>query len=159
MPEIDITCPECGNRRGVPDDLVGKKIKCKKCQSVFTVKAPAAKPAKPAKPAGPNKTAAPPNVTVIPIKKEEEKEDRNPYVMREENLAARCPFCALLLDLIATEALISAQQLRNEIREQAEKEGSLIIREARAEAERLLDEARSEVRRHSSSMMMALTVT
>jgi len=50
-------------------------------------------------------------------------------------------------DKAINEALISAQQLRNEIREQAEKEGSLIIREAKAEAERLLDEARSEVRR------------
>jgi DivIVA domain-containing protein len=50
-------------------------------------------------------------------------------------------------DKAINEALVSAQQLRNEIREQAEKEGQLIIREARAEAERLLDEARSEVRR------------
>jgi hypothetical protein len=104
MAEIDVTCPECGNRRGVPDDLVGKKIKCKKCQSVFTVKAPVKaskpappKPAAPAKPAAkPPQTEAPPNV--FSIKKEEEKEDRNPYVMREENLAARCPFCAMLLD-------------------------------------------------------------
>src|SRR5690348_8392198 len=98
MAEIDITCPECGNRRGVPDDLVGKKIKCKKCQSVFTVKAPvkATKPAAPPKPVAPAQTEAPPNV--FAIKKEEEKEDRNPYVMREENLAARCPFCAMLMD-------------------------------------------------------------
>jgi DivIVA domain-containing protein len=50
-------------------------------------------------------------------------------------------------DKAINEALVSAQQLRNEIREQAEKEGQLIIREARAEAERVLDEARSEVRR------------
>jgi len=50
-------------------------------------------------------------------------------------------------DKAINEALVSAQQLRNEIREQAEKEGRLIIREARAEAERIVDEARSEVRR------------
>ena len=50
-------------------------------------------------------------------------------------------------DKAINEALISAQQLRNEIREQAEKEGQLIIREARAEADRLLDEARNEIRR------------
>src|SRR5262245_35301771 len=95
MAEIQITCPECGNQRGVPDDLVGKKIKCKKCQSVFTVKAAAAKPAAPKKP-----TAVKAESSVIPIKKEkeEEKEDRNPYVMKEENLAARCPFCAMLMD-------------------------------------------------------------
>jgi DivIVA domain-containing protein len=50
-------------------------------------------------------------------------------------------------DKAINEALVSAQQLRNEIREQSEKEGQLIIREARAEAERLIDEARAEVRR------------
>ena len=50
-------------------------------------------------------------------------------------------------DKAINEALVSAQQLRNEIREQAEKEAQLILREARADAERLMDEARSEVRR------------
>jgi DivIVA domain-containing protein len=50
-------------------------------------------------------------------------------------------------DKAINEALVSAQQLRTEIREQAEKEGQLIVREARAEAERLIDQARSQVRR------------
>jgi DivIVA domain-containing protein len=50
-------------------------------------------------------------------------------------------------DKAINEALISAQQLRNEIRESAEKEAQLIIREAKADAERLVDEARSEIRR------------
>jgi DivIVA domain-containing protein len=50
-------------------------------------------------------------------------------------------------DKAINEALISAQQLRNDIREQAEKEAQLIIREAKADAERLLDDARGEIRR------------
>jgi DivIVA domain-containing protein len=50
-------------------------------------------------------------------------------------------------DKAINDALVSAQQLRNEIREQADREGQLLIREARAEAERIIDEARSEVRR------------
>ncbi|HEY9227918.1 MAG TPA: DivIVA domain-containing protein, partial [Gemmatimonadaceae bacterium] len=50
-------------------------------------------------------------------------------------------------DKAINEALVSAQQLRNEIREQAEKEAQLILREARADADRLLDEAKSEIRR------------
>ena len=50
-------------------------------------------------------------------------------------------------DKALNDALVSAQQLRGEIREQAEREGQLIVREARAEGERLLDEARSEIRR------------
>jgi DivIVA domain-containing protein len=50
-------------------------------------------------------------------------------------------------DKAINEALVSAQQLRGEIREQAEKEGQLIIREAKADAEQMLEEARSEIRR------------
>lgn len=50
-------------------------------------------------------------------------------------------------DKALNDALISAQQLRSEIREQAEREGNLIIREARAEADRILDEARNDIRK------------
>ncbi len=49
-------------------------------------------------------------------------------------------------DKALNDALVSAQQLRSEIAEQAEREGQLVIREARAEGDRLLDEARSELR-------------
>src|ERR1700712_3918167 len=50
-------------------------------------------------------------------------------------------------DKAINEALVSAQQLRGEIREQAEKESQLIIREAHAEAGRIVDGARSEILR------------
>jgi DivIVA domain-containing protein len=50
-------------------------------------------------------------------------------------------------DKALNEALVSAQQLRGEIRDQAEREAALVLREARAEGDRLIDEARSEVRR------------
>ena len=43
------------------------------------------------------------------------------------------------------EALISAQQLREEVRSQAAREAELAIREARAEGERLVEEARRKV--------------
>src|SRR5262245_54188719 len=102
MADIEITCPECGNKRAVPGDLVGKKIKCKKCQSVFTVKAPA--PPQPAAKAAAKPVAKNPsekvtgaNPAVFGVKKEEE-EDATPYTMRQEDLAARCPHCALPLD-------------------------------------------------------------
>lgn len=49
-------------------------------------------------------------------------------------------------DKALNDALVSAQQLRSDIREQAEREGQLIVREARAEAERQLDGVRSEIR-------------
>lgn len=92
---IDISCPECGNKSKAPADLVGKKIRCKACQAVFPVQA--ATPKKPTKPEpakAPVKAAAP-----APANRHADAEiDRNPYIMREENLAARCPFCALPLD-------------------------------------------------------------
>jgi DivIVA domain-containing protein len=50
-------------------------------------------------------------------------------------------------DKALNDALVSAQQLRNEIRESADREASLIVREARAAGERELEEMRSEVRR------------
>jgi cell division septum initiation protein DivIVA len=49
-------------------------------------------------------------------------------------------------DKALNDALVSAQQLRNEIRESAEREASLIVREARAAGERQLDEMRAEIR-------------
>jgi DivIVA domain-containing protein len=50
------------------------------------------------------------------------------------------------------EALVSAQQLRTEMREQADREAQLIIREAKAEGDRLVDAARNEARRLSSDL-------
>jgi cell division septum initiation protein DivIVA len=50
-------------------------------------------------------------------------------------------------DKALNDALVSAQQLRSEIREQAEREAQLILREARAEGERIVELARAEVRR------------
>ncbi len=50
-------------------------------------------------------------------------------------------------DKALNDALISAQQLRGEIREQAQREAQLIIREAQGDAERSLEALRSEIRR------------
>jgi len=41
------------------------------------------------------------------------------------------------------EALVAAQQLRQETRDSAEREGQVIVREAQADAKRLLDEAKA----------------
>jgi DivIVA domain-containing protein len=50
-------------------------------------------------------------------------------------------------DRALNDALISAQQLRQDTKEQAEREAMLIVREAQGEGERLLEEVRGEVRR------------
>ncbi|MEP6691351.1 MAG: DivIVA domain-containing protein [Gemmatimonadaceae bacterium] len=49
-------------------------------------------------------------------------------------------------DKALNEALVSAQQLRTEIREQADREGQVLMREARVEADKSIDEARGEAR-------------
>ena len=50
-------------------------------------------------------------------------------------------------DKALNDALVSAQQLRTETREQADREAQLILREARAEGDKLLEAARAEIRR------------
>ena len=55
-------------------------------------------------------------------------------------------------DKALNDALVSAQQLRAEIREQAERESQLILREARAEGDRLLEATRGEIRRLSEQV-------
>src|SRR5437867_8544937 len=50
-------------------------------------------------------------------------------------------------DKALNEALVSAQQLRTEMREQAERESQLVIREAQAAAERVLADAQSNIHR------------
>jgi len=55
-------------------------------------------------------------------------------------------------DKALNEALVSAQQLRAETRDQAEREAQLVLREARADGERIVDAARSEVRRLASEI-------
>ena len=50
-------------------------------------------------------------------------------------------------DKALNDALVSAQQLRGDIREQAEREAQLVVREARAEADRSVEQARADARR------------
>jgi DivIVA domain-containing protein len=50
-------------------------------------------------------------------------------------------------DKALNDALVSAQQLRGEVREQADREAALIIREAQAEGERIIEGAKADVRR------------
>ena len=54
-------------------------------------------------------------------------------------------------DKAMNEALVTAQQLRHETREQAEREAQMILREAEADAERRLDRARRELERLDAS--------
>ena len=55
-------------------------------------------------------------------------------------------------DKALNEALVSAQQLRAETREQAEREAQLLLKEAQAEGDRLIEGAKSEVRRMEAEL-------
>jgi len=50
-------------------------------------------------------------------------------------------------DKALNDALIAAQQLRDDVRAQAEREAQLIIREAQGEGERIIEAAKADVRR------------
>lgn len=50
-------------------------------------------------------------------------------------------------DKALNEALVSAQQLRGEIRQQAEREAQLLLREAQAEADRIIGAVQGDIRR------------
>ncbi|HWJ21544.1 MAG TPA: DivIVA domain-containing protein [Gemmatimonadaceae bacterium] len=55
-------------------------------------------------------------------------------------------------DKALNDALISAQQLRAEMREQADREAGLILREARAEADRIVQAARDDIQRLTTEL-------
>lgn len=91
-------CPECQARVKVPADAVGKRVKCKKCETTYRIEAESAPadlpPAKAkAKPA-PKAAAAP--IPFVRDKDEDELENDKPYGMvHDDNALPRCPFCAV----------------------------------------------------------------
>jgi DivIVA domain-containing protein len=56
-------------------------------------------------------------------------------------------------DKALNDALVSAQQLRSEMRDQADREAQLILREARGEADRLVDASKSEIRKLEAELV------
>jgi len=98
MATIAISCPKCEKQIKAPSELVGKKIRCKECQTVFVVTAPAgapsaAKGAKPAK-AAPAKEEAP----ARPRATDMDESDGKSYGMTETSTLPRCPYCAQELE-------------------------------------------------------------
>jgi DivIVA domain-containing protein len=57
-------------------------------------------------------------------------------------------------DKALNEALVSAQELRSQMRDQAERESQLLLREAAAEADRALATATAEIRRVHDELAM-----
>jgi hypothetical protein len=105
---IAVVCPECGKQVQAPPELIGKKVRCKGCSTVFTVQSAAQKTAiktAPSKPAGPVKAAAPAPKGKPPAAKpvakpqpsktdDDDEDDGNPYAVTTLDLSPRCPECA-----------------------------------------------------------------
>ena len=73
---ILITCSACKKQLKVPPAAMGKKVRCKKCKAINDVPA-----------------------RTTPLTFEEEVGDaKNPYLVTETSLAARCPHCAADID-------------------------------------------------------------
>jgi DivIVA domain-containing protein len=57
-------------------------------------------------------------------------------------------------DKALNDALVSAQQLRTEVRDQSEREAQLVLREARAEADRIVQGAQMDAMRYSDQISL-----
>jgi hypothetical protein len=125
---VEIKCPECQNPLKVPEQFLGKKLKCKQCGHAFVARDPnadpdddaPAKPVKPSKPGGNVKPSKPGGASVKVKKEEDEPKPEakpaaaqkfqddddddggakpNPLgVVYEGEDIPRCPFCAKELD-------------------------------------------------------------
>lgn len=112
---VEIQCPECDNPLKVPEEILGKKIKCKQCGTAFVAKDSRAKPTKPGGAAKPSKPGAgavkkkepepePKAPAPAPYKMQEDDDDDdgakpNPLgLVYEGEDVPRCPFCAKELD-------------------------------------------------------------
>jgi DNA-directed RNA polymerase subunit RPC12/RpoP len=89
---VVIVCPECGKQINAPENILGKKVRCKSCQAAFVARAssgksPSNKTAKPAQSATPKPVPA-------ASKADEEEDDQNPYGLIDADLSKRCPECA-----------------------------------------------------------------
>jgi predicted Zn finger-like uncharacterized protein len=76
MPEV-VNCPQCKRKLRVPDDLIGKKVKCPTCATTFTASAGAAPVPEEEAPRASRRPATPPD------------EDESEEVPRARRLPAR----------------------------------------------------------------------
>jgi DNA-directed RNA polymerase subunit RPC12/RpoP len=101
---VSVTCPECGKNINMPEEILGRKVRCKGCGESFVARASRAaekkKPEKkPEKKAAPAAKKAPEKKPDLPeaMKLQDDDEDEagsNPYGVTEEYLGPRCPECA-----------------------------------------------------------------
>lgn len=95
---ILIVCPECGKQIKAPDNVLGKKVRCKFCQAAFVAsKGAGNKPAggKAGKPSAAKPVPAPAvKPPAKPAADDDDDDGPSHYGMTEISLAPRCPDCA-----------------------------------------------------------------
>jgi DNA-directed RNA polymerase subunit RPC12/RpoP len=95
---VVIACTECEKQMKVPEDIIGKKIRCKECGNVFVVKKPkGAPPPSKKQNTEAKKAAAKPldNKAKNKLLDDEEEDSKDPYqIVIDDEGISRCPNCA-----------------------------------------------------------------
>jgi hypothetical protein len=97
---ILLICPECNKQIKAPDNVLGKRVRCKFCQAAFVAsKGGGSKPAdgKAGKPSAGKSAKAPVGKPAAgkPAKSAVgDEDDDNPYKLTDVSMAPRCPNCA-----------------------------------------------------------------
>ena len=97
---IHIVCPECGKQIKAPENVLGKKVRCKSCQATFVANEGGSKgpPAKSSKPSSgkPSKSKSGKSGPAKPARLalDDDEDDPNPYGMLDMSFVARWPECA-----------------------------------------------------------------
>jgi hypothetical protein len=99
MATIAISCPKCEKQIKLPAELEGKKIKCKECLHIFTVKAPPGAAKAGAKPADKGAKAGKAadkkdKAAAAPAADDDDEGDGKSYGVTEESFLPRCAYCA-----------------------------------------------------------------
>ncbi len=90
---VSVTCPECGKAVKIPEELLGRKLRCKGCDESFVARASRAAEKKSAK--KPEPAAKKPEKKPAAVDPDADDDDNGQsYGLTEEYLGARCPECA-----------------------------------------------------------------
>lgn len=88
---VSVTCPECDKVVKIPEEMLGRKLRCKGCDEKFVARASRGAEKKPAKKGAPAKKAEPEKKSTPSGSQDD---DGRAYGMTDEYLGARCPECA-----------------------------------------------------------------
>ena len=94
---LDVSCPNCDKELKVPSEFAGKRVKCRGCEEVFTIKA-AGKPKPPARKPDPKPEPKP--EPKPPVAEDDDDDDgpaKSMGITKEDDVA-RCPHCVKELD-------------------------------------------------------------